>query len=91
MGSNEIRDLILNLKLYKEKIPTKNNNGKESCDIVVKVGNKYYELEKYYGDYKLENQVFVTWKDEIYYELVDKLYDEIGSYLRKLKKESNDE
>ena len=77
--------------MYKEKLPKKNNNGKESCNIVVKVGNKYYELEKYYGDYKLENKVSVTWEDEIYYELVDKLYDEIGSYLRKLKKESNDE
>ena len=91
MGANEIRDLILNLNLYKEKIPKKTSNGKESCDIVVKIGNKYYELEKYYGDYKLENQVSITWEDEVYYELVDKLYDEIGSYLRKLKKESNDE
>ena len=91
MGSNEIRDLILNLNLYKEKLPKKSNNGRESCDIIVKIGNKCYELEKYYGDYKLENQVSITWEDEVYYELVDKLYDEINSYLRKLKKESNDE
>lgn len=91
MGANEIRDLTLNLNLYKEKIPKKSNNGKESCDIVVKVGNKYYELEKYYSDYKLENQVSITWEDEVYYELVDKLYDEINSYLRKLKKESSNE
>ena len=91
MGANEIRDLILNLKLYKEKIPKKTSNGEESCDIVVKIGNKHYELEKYYGDYKLKNQVSITWEDEVYYELVDKLYDEINSYLRKLKKESNDE
>ncbi len=91
MGANEIRDLILNLNLYKEKIPKKANNDKESCDIVVKIGNKYYELEKYYGDYKLKNQVSITWEDEVYYELVDKLYDEINSYLRKLKKESKDE
>lgn len=88
MGSCEIRDLILNLNLFKESLPKKNNNG---CDIVVKVGNKYYELEKYYDDYKLESQVSITWEDEIYYELVDKLFDEINSYLRKLKEESNDE
>ena len=91
MGANEIRDLILDLKLYKESIPKKAGNGKERCNIVVKIGDKYYELEKYYGDYKLEKQVSITWEDEVYYELVDKLYDEIDSYLRKLKKESNDE
>ena len=91
MGANEIRDLILNLNLYKEKIPKKTSNGKESCDIVVKIGNKYYELEKYYGDYKLEKQVFITWEDDVYCELVDELYDEINSYLRKLKKESSNE
>lgn len=91
MGANEIRDLILNLNLYKEKIPKKTSNGKESCDIVVKIGNKYYELEKYYGDYKLEKQVFITWEDDVYCELVDELYDEIDSYLRKLKKESSNE
>ena len=83
--------IILNLNLYKEKLQKKSNNGKASCDIIVKIGNKYYELEKYYGDYKLDNQVSITWEDEVYYELVDKLYDEINSYLRKLKEESNDE
>ena len=91
MGANEIRDLILNLNLYKEKIPKKTSNVKESWDIVVKIGNKYYELEKYYGDYKLEKQVFITWEDDVYCELVDELYDEINSYLRKLKKESSNE
>lgn len=91
MGANEIRNLILDLNLYKEKIPKKTSNGNESCNIVVKIGNKYYELEKYYGDYKLEKQVSITWEDEVYCELVDELYDEIDSYLRKLKKESKDE
>ena len=93
-GFSESRELLEDIELrnlYKEKLPKKNNNSKESCNIVVKVGNKYYELEKYYGDYKLENQVSVTWEDEIYYELVDKLYDEINSYLKKLDRENNNE
>lgn len=91
MGAGEIRDLILNLNLYKEKNPKNTSNGKESCNIVVKIGNKYYELEKYYGDYKLEKRVSITWEDAVYCELVDELYDEINSYLRKLKKEIKDE
>lgn len=86
MGANEIRDLILDLNLYKESIPKKTSNGKEKCNIVVKIGNKFYELEKYYGDYKLEKRVSITWEDEVYCELVDKLCDEIDSYLRNLKK-----
>lgn len=91
MGSNEIRDMILNLGLYKEKLPKKDNKYNEYDKAIIKVGNKYYAMETYYSDYKLEDEVYITWEDEIYNELVDELYDKINSYLRNLKKENNNE
>lgn len=88
MGSDEIRDIILNLKLYKEKSPKKYDSSREKDLAVIKIGNYYYSLEKYYSDYKLEERVYITWSDEVYNELVDELYDKLNEYIRKQAKEN---
>lgn len=81
MGSDAIRDLIIELGLYKNKII------KENCTIV-KVDNKYFEFERYYSyGYKLEEQVYIDLKEAVYYELVDDLYDKLNYYIKNQKKE----
>ena len=86
MGSNEIRDLIINLGLYKEKLPAKSNSSSREYDTaIVRVGKKYYAMESYYNDYKLEDEIYTTWEDEVYYELCDELWTRIDTYLRNLK------
>lgn len=92
MGSREIQELIINLELYKEKLPKKSNcSSREYDKAIVKVGNKYYSMETYYDEYKLEEVVYLTWEDEIYNELCDEFYERINSYLRSLKVEQKKE
>ncbi len=82
MGINEITNIILDYKLYKENISTNNP--------IIKVNNEYFELEKerYGGTYKLERKVYINLRDIIYNKLSDKLYDDLNSYLRSLKEEN---
>lgn len=96
MGSNEIRDMILNLGLCKEKLPRKSDKYNKYDEAIIRVGNKYYAMETYYNSYKLEDEVYINWEDEVYYELCDELYDKIDTYLRNMKvaeksKEENNE
>lgn len=81
MGIDEITNIILDYKLYKENISTNNP--------IIKVNNEYFELEKerYDDAYKLERKVYINLRDIIYNELSDKLYDNLNSYLRSLKEE----
>lgn len=81
MGIDEITNIILDYKLYKENISTNNP--------IIKVNNEYFELEKerYDDAYKLERKVYINSRDIIYNELSDKLYDNLNSYLRSLKEE----
>lgn len=80
MGSKEITEIIISLGLYKDKIKSKRSDDENT---IVKVNNKYYELTRCYNnEYRLENEVYITLEDAVYYDLVDKLYDNINSYLR---------
>lgn len=89
MGSKEIMEKIITLRLYKDKIKSKKSDDENT---IVKVNNKYYELTRYYSNsYKLEDEVYITLEDAVYNELVDKLYDNINSYLKRLKEESKNE
>ena len=72
MGSDEIKNLIKNLELYRE---VKNDN----YVAIVKINNQYYGLEKYYDEFKLKNRVYVDLDDAIYYDLTDKFYDIVES------------
>lgn len=82
MGIDEITNIILDYKLYKENISTNNP--------IIKVNNEYFELEKerYDDAYKLERKVYINLRDIIYNELSDKLYGNLNSYLRSLKEEN---
>lgn len=88
MGSREIMETIISLGLFKDKIKFKRSDDE---NIIVKVNNKYYELMRYYNDYKLDEQVYITLEDAVYNELVDQLYDNINSYLRENKEVKQDE
>jgi hypothetical protein len=81
MGIDEITNIILDYKLYKENISTNNP--------IIEVNNEYFELEKerYNDAYKLERKVYINLRDIIYNELSDELYDDLNSYLRSLKEE----
>lgn len=82
MGINEITNIILDYKLYKENISTNNP--------IIEVNNEYFELEKerYNDAYKLERKVYINLRDIIYNELSDELYDDLNNYLRSLKEEN---
>lgn len=82
MGIDEITNIILDYKLYKENISTNNP--------IIEVNNEYFELEKerYNDAYKLERKVYINLRDIIYNELSDELYDDLNSYLRSLKEEN---
>lgn len=88
MGSKEIMKLIIELGLYKDKIKSKRSDDENT---IVKINNKYYELTRYYNDYKLDIEVYITLEDAVYNELVDQLYDNINSYLKFQKEENKDE
>lgn len=81
MGIDEITNIILDYKLYKENISTNNP--------IIEVNNEYFELEKerYNDAYKLERKVYINLRDIIYNELSDELCDDLNSYLRSLKEE----
>lgn len=82
MGIDEVTNIILDYKLYRENISTNNP--------IIKVNNEYFELEKerYNDAYKLERKVYINLRDIIYNELSDELYDDLNSYLRSLKEEN---
>lgn len=82
MGIDEITNIILDYKLYKENISTNNP--------IIEVNNEYFELEKerYNDAYKLERKVYINLRDIIYNELSDELYDDLNNYLRSLKEEN---
>lgn len=82
MGIDEITNIILDYKLYKENISTNNP--------IIEVNNEYFELEKerYNDAYKLERKVYINLRDIIYNELSDELHDDLNSYLRSLKEEN---
>ena len=78
---------IKNLKLYKGKFK------RDKSDIIcyVRYNKKYYEMTKYYNDYKIEDEVYIDLELAIYHELVDELYDLLRDYKREQeKKESED-
>jgi len=83
MGSNEIKNLIKNLELYRE---VKNDN----YVAIVKINNQYYGLEKYYDEFKLKNRVYVDLDEVIYYELTDKFYDRVQNELNRRKQEQKE-
>lgn len=82
MGIDEVTNIILDYKLYRENISTNNP--------IIKVNDEYFELEKerYNDAYKLERKVYINLRDIIYNELSDELYDDLNSYLRSLKEEN---
>lgn len=84
MGNDEITNIILDYKLYRENTSTNNP--------IIKVNNEYFELERerYSNSYKLERKVYVNLRDIIYNKLSDELYDDLNSYLRNLEKENKD-
>jgi len=84
MGSNEIKNLIKNLELYRE---VKNDN----YVAIVKINNQYYGLEKYYDEFKLKNRVYVDLDEVIYYELTDNFYDIVQNELNRRKQEQKEE
>lgn len=79
-------ETIKSLKLYKDKFKT----GKNKVICYVKYNNKYYEMNEYYGDYKIADEVYIDLDKAIYYELTDELYDVLGDYKRKIEKEKKE-
>ncbi len=79
-------EIIKNLKLYKDKF----RRDKNEVIGYVKCNNKYYEMTKYYGGFKIENEVYIDLDKAIYYELVDELYDMLFDYKKELKKQQKE-
>jgi len=83
MGSKEIQELIKDLVLYKEM---KNDD----YVAIIRMNNRFYGLEKYYNEYKLEPDVYVDLDDAIYHDLVDKFYDKVQNEINRREKEKKE-
>lgn len=79
-GTNEFLRIIKELNLYKDKF----KQGKDAV-CIVRYNNKYYEMTSYYSEYKLCDEVYLDLEKAIYNELVDELYDILGTYKREMK------
>lgn len=83
MSSEEITNLIIDNKLYKE---VKENS---STLTIVRYNSKYYKLQsKYSYSFELEEQCYITLHDAVYYELSDNLNDIAYNYKRKKEQEN---
>lgn len=85
-GTNEFLRIIKDLYLYKDKF----KQGKKAI-CIVRYNNKYYEMTSYYSEYKLGDEVYLNLEKAIYNELVDELYDILGTYKRKMKQKEESE
>ena len=85
-GTNEFLRIIKDLYLYKDKF----KQGKDAI-CIVRYNNKYYEMTSYYSEYKLGDEVYLNLEKAIYNELVDELYDILGTYKREMKQKEESE
>lgn len=85
-GTNEFLRIIKELNLYKDKF----KQGKDAV-CIVRYNNKYYEMTSYYSEYKLCDEVYLDLEKAIYNELVDELYDILGTYKREMKQKEESE
>ena len=82
-SSEDICNLIIEQKLCKRE--------KDYTENVVMIDGKYFLEEKYYGGYRYDDTCYITEKDYIYYELCDKLYDNLNQYIKNQEVQIKDE
>ena len=82
--SKEITKIIIENNLFRDR--------KQSSEVkfIARYRNKYYEVKDYYGNIKLDDEVYATLEDAIYYEISDDFYDLCGDYKRKIEKEKKE-
>jgi len=82
-SSEDVCNLIIEQKLYKKE--------RDYIENVVMIDGKYFLEKTYYNTYRYDDACYITEKDYIYYELCDKLYDNLNQYIKNQEKQTKGE